>query len=81
MLLSFYLIFVNYYLLTSINAELGREQSESGNTAIFYIICIFFTGFVMGRPKTTGRSHNASATTYRSANHSGSSGASSGQFL
>ena len=64
----------------SINAELGREQNESGNTAIFYIIHIFFTGFVMGRPKTTGRSHNASATTYRSANRSGSS-TSSGQRL
>ena len=64
----------------SINAELGREQNESGNTAIFYIIRIFFTGFVMGRPKTTGRSHNASATTYRSANRSGSS-TSSGQRL
>ena len=65
----------------SINAELGREQNESGNTAIFYIIRIFFTGFVMGRPKTTGRSHNASATTYRSANRSGSSATSSEQRL
>ena len=35
----------------------------------------------MGRPKTTGRSHNASATTYRSANRSGSSATSSGQRL
>ena len=34
----------------------------------------------MGRPKTTGHSHNASATTYRSANRSGSS-TSSGQRL
>ena len=80
-LLIFCLIFVNYYLLTPINAELGREQNESGNTAVFYIIRIFFTDFVMGRPKTTGRSHNASATTYRSANHSGSSATSSGQRL
>ena len=81
MLLIFHLIFVKYYLLTSINAELGREQNESGNTAIFYIIRIFFTGFVMGRPKTTGRSHNARATMYRSANRSGSSATSSGQQL
>ena len=80
-LLIFYLIFVNYYLLTFINAELGREQNESGNTAMFYIFCIFFTGFVMGRPKTTGCSHNASATTYRSTNRSGYSATSSGQRL
>ena len=65
----------------SINAELGREQNESGNTAIFYIIHIFFTGFVMGRPKTTGRSHNASAATCRSTKRSGSSATSSGQRL
>ena len=35
----------------------------------------------MGRPKTTGRSRNASATTYRSANRSGSSATSSEQRL
>ena len=35
----------------------------------------------MGRPKTTGRSHNASPTMYRSANRSGSSATSSGQRL
>ena len=81
MLLIFYLIFVNYYLLTSINADLGREQNESGNTAIFYIFRIFFTDFVIGRPKTTGHSHNANATTYRSANCLGSSATSSGQRL
>ena len=80
-MLIFYLIFVNYYLLTSINAKLGREQNESRNTAIFYIIHIFFTGFITGRPKTTGHSHNASATTCRSANRSGSSATSSGQRL
>ena len=65
----------------SINAELGREQNESGNTAIFYIIHIFFTGFIMGRPKAVGHSHNASATTCRSTKLSGSSATSSGQRL
>ena len=35
----------------------------------------------MGRPKTTGCSHNASATTYRSTNRSGYSATSSGQRL
>ena len=65
----------------SINAELGREQNKSGNTAIFYIIHIFFTGFIMGRPKAAGRSHNASATTCRSTKRSGSSATSSGQRL
>ena len=35
----------------------------------------------MGRPKTTGRSHNASAATCRSTKRSGSSATSSGQRL
>ena len=46
-----------------------RAKYISKSIAILYIICGFFSDFVLGRPKKTSCSHNAGATTYRSANH------------